>query len=713
MIGKAKAWLCLHQSHMPMKLISLFLFAVIASAVSVSGQLFGPEILIDQNTLTEAVVPADLDGDGDDDLLVAEVFTDQITWFENLGGGIFGPKQVISNQIDDGRQVAAADLDNDGDLDVISSSVIDHKIAWYENLGSGLWGQQRIITLLATEARGLFSADLNGDQRPDVVYTSEGNSTIEWSENLGSGFFSTPSVITSSFPSSRSVTVSDLDMDGDNDVLATSSANDTVAWFENQGGGTFGPPISLTQTADGASAIAAADLDGDQDLDIIASSVNNSQIFWFKNLLEPDADRDGLSDADEILVGTFVFDQDSDDDGLSDGEEYNILRPDSRWLLGPSGNYYRLSTADTWSGASASARGQGYELTSVQDEAEAIWLSDTFGDVGDGFWIGFNDFLGAYEWSDGSPVVYTRWATGEPGATPAGVYVGGPSSLEPGYWFADSFGASQRLAVWESPGPNAPMTKLDPLAFDTDGDGIGDGAEDRVAFIIWDGSGLPGITGTDPLIFIPDADPARTTDPLNLDSDNDGLADGAEDLDSNGRAGLGETDAALADTDGAVFIPDSDPGTTTDPLEPDSDGGGVDDGIEDQNHNGDIDSFETDPNFTPDESLAFYVSDFQPGQRLRFEVFQAGPSSVLAPVASLTGPGPTALGIGVIVDLSPPMFALTPTLADAQGHRSWTGPLVPANLALGTSVWFQLVEMPFGVGSHRVSNPILLPVGNH
>ncbi len=51
-----------------------------------------------------------------------------------LQGG-FRPEQNIIAQSDaDGAQcVYAADLDGDGDLDVLSASLADNKIAWYEN----------------------------------------------------------------------------------------------------------------------------------------------------------------------------------------------------------------------------------------------------------------------------------------------------------------------------------------------------------------------------------------------------------------------------------------------------------------------------------------------------------------------------------------------------------------------------------------------------
>jgi hypothetical protein len=54
---------------------------------------------------------------------------------------------------------------------------------------------------------------------------------------------------------------------------------------------------------------------------------------------------------------------------------------------------------------------------------------------------------------------------------------------------------------------------------------------------------------------------------------------------------------------------------------------------------------------------------------------------------------------------------MTPVLADLDGRASWNGPRVPGGINLGTPVWLQLVELPFTGAAHRVSNPILLPVG--
>ena len=59
---------------------------------------------------------------------------DKIAWYENTDGkGSFGPQRVITTLAEGAMSVYAADLDGDGDMDVLSASAGDSKIAWYEN----------------------------------------------------------------------------------------------------------------------------------------------------------------------------------------------------------------------------------------------------------------------------------------------------------------------------------------------------------------------------------------------------------------------------------------------------------------------------------------------------------------------------------------------------------------------------------------------------
>jgi hypothetical protein len=96
---------------------------------------FGAQIVI-SNAADAAytVYATDLDGDGDMDVLSASFIDDKIAWYENTdGAGSFGAQNVISTAADGARSVYAADIDADGDMDVLSASFIDDKIAWYKS----------------------------------------------------------------------------------------------------------------------------------------------------------------------------------------------------------------------------------------------------------------------------------------------------------------------------------------------------------------------------------------------------------------------------------------------------------------------------------------------------------------------------------------------------------------------------------------------------
>ncbi len=110
------------------------------------------------------------------------------------------------------------------------------------------------------------------------------------------------------------------------------------------------------------------------------------------------------------------------------------------------------------------------------------------------------------------------------------------------------------------------LAGTDPIDGDTDDDGLRDGLEPSFASDT-DGDGL--VNGDDP------------------DSDGDGIFDGTE---SGVTAPQPGTDPGQG-----FFVPDPDPATTTDPLDADTDGGGVADGGEDRDFNGRLDAGETDP----------------------------------------------------------------------------------------------------------------------
>ncbi|HJQ98398.1 MAG TPA: FG-GAP-like repeat-containing protein, partial [Candidatus Polarisedimenticolaceae bacterium] len=260
-----------------------------------SGVSFGPPRTITTSARgANAIFAADLDGDGDTDLVSASALDDKIAWYENTGAGSFGPQQVITLLADRASSVVASDLDGDGDLDVLSGSYDDDKIAWYENTdGEGTFGSQQVISTLADGVYSVFAADVDGDGRVDVLSAAGIDYELAWYRNLGSGTFGSQQVVTALAAGIHSVSAADVDGDGDIDALSASQFDSTIAWYENTDGlGTFGPQQVIYAQASNAWSVIAADMDGDGDTDVVSASWGDDKFRWYQN----DGSPGGLGD---------------------------------------------------------------------------------------------------------------------------------------------------------------------------------------------------------------------------------------------------------------------------------------------------------------------------------------------------------------------------------------------------------------------------------
>ncbi|MEM9592814.1 MAG: FG-GAP-like repeat-containing protein [Acidobacteriota bacterium] len=255
------------------------------------GSSFTPVSLAADFGGAEGVTFADLDGDGDLDVLAAAALDNDVAWFENTAGdGSAWTRRDVDISLLGAAGVAAGDLDGDTDLDIVAGGGAAEQVVWYENDGSGGFAVAQTVDASADGALGVALGDIDGDGDLDILAAAELADDVSWYDNtMGDGSAWTETVIDGDFDGAVAVAAADLDDDGDLDVLAAAELDDVVTWFDNTAGdGSAWTRRDLgtgaTAFVNGARAVAAADLDADGDLDVVATqSKDGGRVSWWRN----------------------------------------------------------------------------------------------------------------------------------------------------------------------------------------------------------------------------------------------------------------------------------------------------------------------------------------------------------------------------------------------------------------------------------------------
>jgi hypothetical protein len=308
-----------------------------------------------------------MDNDGDMDILGVSNEDDDIVWWENTATFSFDPTWTtfsVNTDADGAEAVFAADIDNDGDMDIVAALNRDNQVAWYENgLDGDVGGWTHNIIKDYADPCGscggmydVFVADMDNDGDLDVI--SAGDDDVEWYANSGDGSSWTKNDIvsgSSDADGSNAVFAADIDNDGDMDVVAAFFMISKVAWYENDGspgnGGWTTHNVNTPDNDQGAYDIFVADMDNDGDLDIVEADQYSNKVYWHENDGSPG---DGTWTRTKIKGGldgvSSVFAADMDNDGDMDVVSAVYTDDDVRWHendgtpLGINWNTYNIDT---------------------------------------------------------------------------------------------------------------------------------------------------------------------------------------------------------------------------------------------------------------------------------------------------------------------------------------------------------------------------------
>lgn len=198
---------------------------------------------------TRTVCAVDVNGNGRVDLMGSALLHDEVAWYENPGDPV--SESWIKHVIDTPPQPIhghPADMDGDGGIDLVIAlgmrlvkerGPVDHQIVWYEHQGdpTGDWTKHVVCDSFPNAFEAL-AADLDNDGQLEIVATAwgdDGRLAVFKHDGDPRGDWSMQ-ILKDQWPKANQVIVADLTGNGRLDIIAGAErGSNEVRWWRNEG----------------------------------------------------------------------------------------------------------------------------------------------------------------------------------------------------------------------------------------------------------------------------------------------------------------------------------------------------------------------------------------------------------------------------------------------------------------------------------------------
>ena len=229
---------------------------------------------------------ADMNSDGHLDILVTNIYSENIVVFTGLGNGTFKYELTISLPAQSDSH-ATGDFNKDGRLDIVVLISTYDIIEIYFRLANGSFEDDYAYILKwNSQPKSVVIADFDNDDNLDIAIGNYGTNDVAILLGLDNGSFLDPTYynLTENDYSPLYIATADLNNDGFTDLVVANENSPTITILFNDQQGAFLRPESIDLVDYYAVWIAIGDVNNDGQPDIILTSTSNNVVLIFQGI---------------------------------------------------------------------------------------------------------------------------------------------------------------------------------------------------------------------------------------------------------------------------------------------------------------------------------------------------------------------------------------------------------------------------------------------
>ncbi len=257
------------------------------STTTLKPATFAPQTTFAVGTYPYSVSVADVNGDGNADVVTANsnyvvtANSNNVSLLLGDGRGGFAPQTTFA--VTNPHSVSVADVNGDGNADVVTANLYSNNVSLLLGDGRGNFDAQTTFAV-GTNPCSVSVADVNRDGNADVV-------TANWDSNnvsvlLGDGrgnFAAQTTFAVGTYP--FSVSVADVNGDGNADVVTSNDQSANVSVLLGDGEGSFAEQ-AIFAVGKEPDSVNFGDFNGDGKLDLVAGNYRDSTVSVLLNTTE-------------------------------------------------------------------------------------------------------------------------------------------------------------------------------------------------------------------------------------------------------------------------------------------------------------------------------------------------------------------------------------------------------------------------------------------